>query len=357
MVKPGFGSHPVAAYPETSSPAAAPLSAAPSSSAPPSPGLSAAGANIRGLSLEELRARFLRRLAAADYSRHTVRAYGADVEQLVSFLQSRGRVYAADVRVDDLRLYVSRLAEGAFSPDGRPCARRTLARKLSAARRLFAAAVDEGHLALHPASGLHAPRLPRRLPAVLTPEEAATLLRGLQGGAPLIRRDRAMFELLYSCGLRTREVLDLRLQDVDLARGEVRVKGKGRKERVVPFGKPAGRAVAEYLAEARTELLRGLPPEAREGQDRVFVSRNGAALSPSDVRRRLLAAVHRSGMATKLSPHTLRHSCATHLLEGGADLRSIQEFLGHSSLSTTQIYTHVSATHLREAYRRAHPRA
>ena len=357
MVKPGFGSHPVAAYPETSSPAAAPLSAAPSSSAPPSPGLSAAGANIRGLSLEELRARFLRRLAAADYSRHTVRAYGADVEQLVSFLQSRGRVYAADVRVDDLRLYVSRLAEGAFSPDGRPCARRTLARKLSAARRLFATAVDEGHLALHPASGLHAPRLPRRLPAVLTPEEAATLLRGLHGGAPLIRRDRAMFELLYSCGLRTREVLDLRLQDVDLARGEVRVKGKGRKERVVPFGKPAGRAVAEYLAEARAELLRGLPPEAREGQDHVFVSRNGAALSPSDVRRRLLAAVHRSGMATKLSPHTLRHSCATHLLEGGADLRSIQEFLGHSSLSTTQIYTHVSATHLREAYRRAHPRA
>ncbi len=192
---------------------------------------------------------------------------------------------------------------------------------------------------------------------MLTPEEAATLLRGLHGGAPLIRRDRAMFELLYSCGLRTREVLDLRLQDVDLARGEVRVKGKGRKERVVPFGKPAGRAVAEYLAEARAELLRGLPPEAREGQDRVFVSRNGAALSPSDVRRRLLAAVHRSGMATKLSPHTLRHSCATHLLEGGADLRSIQEFLGHSSLSTTQIYTHVSATHLREAYRRAHPRA
>ncbi len=120
MVKPGFGSPPVAGYPEASSSAAAPPSAAPSSSAPPSPSLPAAGANIGGLSLEELRARFLRRLAAADYSRHTVRAYGADVEQLVSFLQSRGRVYAADVRVDDLRLYVSRLAEGAFSPDGRP---------------------------------------------------------------------------------------------------------------------------------------------------------------------------------------------------------------------------------------------
>ena len=303
-----------------------------------------------------MRARFLRRLAAADYSRHTVRAYGADVEQLVSFLQSRGRVYAADVRVDDLRLYVSRLAEGAFSPDGRPCARRTLARKLSAARRLFATAVDEGHLALHPASGLHAPRLPRRLPAVLTPEEAATLLRGLHGGAPLIRRDRAMFELLYSCGLRTREVLDLRLQDVDLARGESQGEGKGERNGWFRSGSPP---VAPWLstwprrgpsfAWAASGGEGGPGPRVREPER--------GALSPSDVRRRLLAAVHRSGMATKLSPHTLRHSCATHLLEGGADLRSIQEFLGHSSLSTTQIYTHVSATHLREAYRRAHPRA
>jgi site-specific recombinase XerD len=166
-----------------------------------------------------------------------------------------------------------------------------------------------------------------------------------------------MLEFLYSSGLRTRELLDLRLHDLNLAVGEVRVKGKGRKERVVPVGQPARRALEAYLSGGRGQFVRELPVGEREGQDHVFVSRNGRTLSPSDVRRRLLGAMGRSGVATKISPHTLRHSFATHLLEGGADLRSIQELLGHSSLSTTQVYTHVSATHLRESYRRAHPRA
>lgn len=313
------------------------------------------------LSLEELRARFLRSLAAADYSLHTVRAYRADVDQLVSFLQNRGRVFVHEVKPEDVSLFVSRLAEGAFSPEGRPCARRTLARKLSAARRLFDLAVAEGGIELQPAAGMRSPRLPRRLPSLLTAEEAAGLLHTLSEArarsGPLITRDWAMFELLYSCGLRTREVLDLRVTDVDFSAGEVRVKGKGRKERVVPFGTPAGRALSEYVRYVRPLLLRGLPAVEREGQDRVFLSRRGSPLSPSDVRRRLINAARVSGLATKISPHALRHSCATHLLEGGADLRSIQELLGHASLSTTQVYTHVSAVHLREAYRRAHPRA
>ena len=183
------------------------------------------------------------------------------------------------------------------------------------------------------------------------------VLRAVPGRGALALRDRAMFELLYSSGLRTRELLELRLCDLDFATGEVRVKGKGRKERVVPFGRPARHALEVYISDGRGELVCKLPDRAREGQDRVFVSRNGRPLSPSDVRRRLLNIMDRSGVATKISPHTLRHSFATHLLEGGADLRSIQEFLGHASLNTTQVYTHVSATHLRESYRRAHPRA
>lgn len=309
------------------------------------------------MTLEEQRARFLRSLVAADYSPHTIRAYQADVDRLLAFLKEQGKESLDEVSVEELRIFVSRLADGSFASDGQPCSKRSLARKLSTMRSFFRHAADDGIVETDPAATLRTPRLPKRLPAVLSPEEMSKVLRAVPGRGALALRDRAMFELLYSSGLRTRELLELRLCDLDFATGEVRVKGKGRKERVVPFGRPARHALEVYISDGRGELVRRLPDRAREGQDRVFVSRNGRPLSPSDVRRRLLNIMARSGVATKVSPHTLRHSFATHLLEGGADLRSIQELLGHASLNTTQVYTHVSATHLRESYRRAHPRA
>jgi site-specific recombinase XerD len=165
-------------------------------------------------------------------------------------------------------------------------------------------------------------------------------------------RDRALFELIYSSGLRCQEVLDLRLRDINLGSREIRVKGKGRKVRVIPVGEVALVALERYLREVRSGLVKDALQE-----DHIFLSRSGRPLSSSDVQRRLARYLARAGAPRGTSPHTLRHSFATHLLEGGADLRVIQEMLGHSSLRTTQVYTHVSAAHLRRAYRKAHPRA
>jgi site-specific recombinase XerD len=298
-------------------------------------------------------------------------AYRRDLAQLGSFLAGRHLLALSQVTRDDLRAYAAALAEGYGAAEGRAYSRRTVARKLSVMRRFFAFAVDEGLLAASPALGLASPRLPKRLPQVLTPEDMHALLDGLAGDEPLELRDRAMFELIYSSGLRVGEVLVLRVQDVDLQSRNVRVRGKGRKVRVVPAGHRAVDALERYLSGARATLLRAKRaehsqpepgsrgPQAREEADQevLFLSNRGRPLSASDVRRRLLENLAKLGAPAGLSPHTLRHSFATHLLEGGADLRSIQELLGHSSLRTTQVYTHVSAAHLRAAYRKAHPRA
>jgi integrase/recombinase XerC/integrase/recombinase XerD len=187
---------------------------------------------------------------------------------------------------------------------------------------------------------------------VLTPVQTADLLDAMGADKPLEVRDRALFELIYSSGLRCQEVLDLELRDINLGAREVRVKGKGRKVRVIPVGEVALDALDRYLREGRSRLVK----EAAQ-DDHVFLSRTGRPLSSSDVQRRLARYLARAGAPRGTSPHTLRHSFATHLLEGGADLRVIQEMLGHSSLRTTQVYTHVSAAHLRWAYRKAHPRA
>ncbi len=260
----------------------------------------------------------------------------------------------AEVTPTHVRSYAAGLVDGGLSSSGRPYARSSIARKLSVVRRFFEFCVDEGWVGLSPATGLRSPKLPKRLPAVLTQEQMVGLLEGPAESGPLDVRDRALYELLYSCGLRCQEVIRLRVHDVDLDRREVRVRGKGSKERIVPVGEQAARAVESYLEVARPALARNADPAYHET---LFLSRRGRALSPTDVRRRLDRRIVAMGAQAGVSPHTLRHSFATHLLEGGADLRSIQELLGHASLTTTQVYTHVSAAHLRAVYRRAHPRA
>jgi site-specific recombinase XerD len=194
------------------------------------------------------------------------------------------------------------------------------------------------------------PKRDSYLPAVLKAGELASLLEGMPASTPLDLRDRAMFELAYSAGLRAEEIVTLDLHSLDPDGEELRVEGKGGRTRIVPAGEPAWRALERYLE-------RGRPLLEREPETALFISKSGRRLSTSDVRRRLAAAVRGAALQTGVSPHTLRHSFATHLLEGGADLRAIQELLGHASISTTQTYTRVESRRLKTAYARAHPRA
>ena len=313
---------------------------------------------------------FVRGLIAAGYSPRTVDAALSDLAQFAAFLDRRGVDTVQEVTRTDVSAFVAALADGSISTtaesmsvDGgerprrarnpRPAARTSIARKLSMVRSFFRFCEQNGLAEASPATGVASPKIPRRLPQVLTPEQMAQLLDGIAVDKPLELRDRALFELIYSCGLRCQEVLDLALKDVNLDSREARVKGKGRKVRLVPVGDIAVEAIEQYLTLGRPRLVERIADDG----DRLFVSRSGRPLSSSDVQRRLTRYLFRAGAPTGTSPHTLRHSFATHLLEGGADLRVIQELLGHASLRTTQVYTHVSAAHLRKAYRNAHPRA
>ena len=320
--------------------------------------------------LESAMVSFLNGLAAADYSSNTVKAAASDLRQFLDFIATRGITQVDGIGRGDVLAFVGALAEptrscgpgadsegsvpgeGAGLPRAKPLMKSTIARKLSVVRTFLAFCEEEGLAHMGPAMGVTSPKLPRRLPQVLTPVEMDALLACMGGKSPLEMRDRALFELIYSSGLRCQEALDLRTSDVNFESSEVRVKGKGRKVRVIPVGGEALHALERYLQDGRTRLIL-----AGTLEDHVFVSKTGRPLSASDVQRRLGRYLRIAGAPAGTSPHTLRHSFATHLLEGGADLRSIQEMLGHASLSTTQVYAHVSAAHLRKAYRRAHPRA
>jgi site-specific recombinase XerD len=272
----------------------------------------------------------------------TVRAYTADLRQLERWLSAAGIApEGADART--LRRYAAHLGTLRYAPA-------TAARKLSAVRGAYAWMQDRGAIERSPAALIPGPRRARTLPATLSGEEVARLLDAPAGADARDLRDRALLELLYGCGLRAAEACDLDLRDVRLGEGALRVTGKGGKQRVVPIGGAAEAALERYLA-------RGRPRMAAAGRcERLFVSVRGRPLHPSDVRRALLRALERAGVAQR-SPHALRHTFATHLLEGGADLRSIQDLLGHASVGTTQVYTHVSVRHLRTAHANAHPRA
>lgn len=271
----------------------------------------------------------------------TLRAYTADLRQLDRWLAAAGRSPdAADELL--MRRFAAHLGTLRYAPA-------TAARKLSAARGAYAFMLDRGLIARNPAALVPGPRRVRKLPATLSEPEVEQLLDRPPVPEPRRLRDRAMIELLYGCGLRASEACGLRTTDVDADEGTVRVTGKGGKERIVPLGGAAAAALRLYLAEGRPKLGAGTG-------DRIFVSVRGRPLGPSDVRRAVRRELDAAGLAHR-SPHAFRHTFATHLLEHGADLRSIQHLLGHASVGTTQVYTHVSVRHLRAAHAASHPRA
>lgn len=291
-------------------------------------------------------------LRRRDAAPRTRRAYGADVAQFARWASSQGLV-PGQIEAKAIRRYVAGLSEQGLAAS-------SSARKLAALRALFASQREHGLIAQNPADLISSPRKASRLPRVLSAREAAGLLEGIPAGVParpLELRDRAMFELAYACGLRAEELVSLRLADVDYDGEQLRVEGKGRKTRFVPVGEHALAAVRAYLERGR-EHLEGGPRSGRaRPADTLFVSKTGRPLGTGDVRRRLRAWIRRLGVGEGATPHALRHSFATHLLDAGADIRSVQELLGHRSLGTTQIYTHVSTQRLRDSYHKAHPRA
>lgn len=275
-------------------------------------------------------------------SPHTLKAYRVDCVEFFEVLRAAG--------MDPLRPD-RRAVEVFFSALYRRHAPATIARKLAAVRGLFRFLKRRGAVEANPFQGVRGPKQPRRLPDFLPVDEAFVLLDARHPEDPIGVRDRAILEVLYGGGLRVAELVGLDVHHVDMAAHEARVLGKGRKERVVPLGSKALSALGAYLA-VRRSLARG-----RGDPKALFLNRLGRRLSARSVGRLLERAVLRSGLSRRVHPHTLRHSYATHMLEGGADLRDIQELLGHARLSTTQRYTHVTLARLREVYDRAHPRA
>jgi len=282
----------------------------------------------------------LRRRGAAEKTRS---AYAADLRQFAGWASVQ-HVEAAGVTHRLLRRYAAALSERRSAPA-------TVARKLAALRAFFETLREHGEIEANPADLLAAPKRAATLPSVLAPEEISRLLDRIPASTPLELRDRALFEIAYSSGLRAEELVSLDLTSVNFDAEELRVEGKGAKTRFVPAGEPALQAVARYLERARAALVH------EPGEPALFLSKSGRRLSTSDIRRRLHVWARHAAVHGDVHPHALRHSFATHLLEGGADLRSIQELLGHASVSTTQIYTRVESARLKHAYARAHPRA
>ena len=293
-------------------------------------------------------------------SRNTLDAYRTDLLQFGRFLEER-EVSALDAQASDIADFLEALARGGEIGAGRtagngaparpPASPATIHRKSACLRSFYRHLRRDGLLERDPTATLSTPRRSRKLPQVLTRGEVEKLLSQPSGTEPAALRDRALLELMYACGLRASEAIGLELMDVDIQEGVLRARGKGSKERVVPIGQAALRALRIYLERGRPGLVKG-GPEAH-----LFVNFRGGQLTRQGlykiVRRHALTA----GLADHMSPHTLRHTFATHLLAGGCDLRSVQEMLGHADVATTQLYTHLSSERLKDVYFQAHPRA
>jgi integrase/recombinase XerD len=286
---------------------------------------------------------------------NSLAAYRRDLRRYERYLRRHGLVDANAVREETVSAYVAHLKR-ARDPDGNPRFKpASIARALVAVRSFHRFCVDEGLVEQDPSEEVGAPRVPQGLPKALTETEVNALLDAVEGDDPRARRDRAILETLYATGVRISELVGLDRADLDLEDALVRVLGKGSKERVVPIGRSARSAIADYLARGRPELER--PATRRVPGDPLLLNARGGRLSRQSCWAIVTAAGDRVGLGGRLSPHVLRHSCATHMLEHGADIRVVQELLGHASLSTTQVYTKVSPERLRAVYELAHPRA
>ncbi len=275
-------------------------------------------------------------------SEHTLKNYAVDLREFTKALGSKD---AAEVTYLDVRTFLAHLKSRNYSKS-------SIARKLACIRSFFKFLVRENILKTNPALGISTPKREKRLPKFLDPSEVASLLEAPAKETWEGKRDRAILETLYSSGLRVSELVGLNYDDVDFFSGLLRVRGKGKKERIVPIGEIAARAIQDYLAH---KLPRS--GDGTANKKPLYLNRSGGRLTDRSVRRMMIKYVRHIALKKEVSPHTLRHSFATHMLDRGADLRSVQELLGHENLSTTQIYTHVTTKRLKEAYDAAHPRA
>ena len=285
---------------------------------------------------------------------NSLAAYRRDLRRYAAFLRERGEHDPTAVREETVLAYVADL-KSAVDDDGHPrYAPSSIARALVAVRSFHRFCLEEGFLAVDPSEEVGAPRVPLGIPKALTEDEVEALLAAVVGDTARALRDRAIVETLYATGVRISELVGLDRRDLDLDDGLVRVLGKGSKERIVPVGRSAREALTAYLADGRPQLAR---PDRSRGGEAVILNVRGGRLSRQSCWKIVRTAGERAGLGGRLSPHVLRHSCATHMLERGADIRVVQELLGHASLSTTQVYTKVSPERLRAVYEAAHPRA
>lgn len=285
-----------------------------------------------------------------DASNHTTKNYMADLHQFHDYAKkaypqivSQGRAGLEKIDANVIRGYLSTLF-GKNNPA-------SIARKLASLRSFFKYWIREGAMSSNPAKDVATPKVPKRLPKFLTVDEVGILLGGPISGDVLSLRDKAMMEVMYAAGLRVSELVGLDIDNINLAEGMLKVLGKGRKERMVPIGSKAQTAIVNYFAHREELIEKGRPVKA------VFLNRQGDRITPRSVERMIQKYLHSSGIQKEVTPHVLRHSFATHMLNSGADLRGIQELLGHSSLSTTQKYTHVSVDKLMDVYEKTHPKA
>lgn len=305
----------------------------------------AAPRTVSGRSVDD----FLHHLSVArGRSRLTVESYRRDLAKLIEHLSARGVAHTEEAQVSDIESFVRRLRSEGLSPP-------SVARALSAVRSYFEFAVAEGITPHNPAREVAAPHVSKPAPKALSREQIEALIESIEGPAAIDIRDRALVEILYSTGARISEVAGVDLADLDLENGLVRIVGKGDKQRIVPLGRPAMSALGRYLRTARPVLVEKAS-EVRS-PSALFVNARGRRLTRQGLWMILKRRASWVGLGDELSPHVLRHSCATHMLEGGADIRAVQEMLGHASLTTTQAYTKVTFSHIESVYRRTHPRS
>lgn len=277
-------------------------------------------------------------------SRNTIEAYARDLRQFAAFLTLTGYDSLAEIHSQTLVAYLRKLQQENMQPS-------SVTRKLAAIRSFFQYMLRERHLKIDPSVTIDSLKTPQRLPKVLSEKEIGRLLEQPGATTPAKLRDKAMLELLYATGVRVSELVSLKLGDINMDMGYIRCFGKGSKERIVPMGGSAQKALLDYLDRARPKIVK------RAAEDTLFLNHHGRKMTRQGFWQIIQAAARRVGIKTLVTPHMLRHSFATHLLDHGADLRSVQEMLGHADISTTQIYTHVTRTRLQEVYDKTHPRA